>query len=60
MFCLQETKCNVDLIPEDVKLPGYKTYWLSGDKEGYSGTGLYSKTEPVSVAYGISKIHIRC
>lgn len=58
IFCLQETKCDKDNIPDDVKIPGYYIYWLSGDKEGYSGTGLYTKKEPLKVSYGIgSKKH---
>lgn len=53
IFCLQETKCDKESIPEDVKIKGYHIYWLSGDKDGYSGTGLYSKQEPIKVSYGI-------
>lgn len=55
IFCLQETKCDKESIPEDVKIKGYHIYWLSGDKDGYSGTGLYSKQEPIKVSYGIGK-----
>ena len=55
IFCLQETKCEKDKLPDEVKVDGYHTYWLSGDKDGYSGTGLYSKVEPINVSYGISK-----
>jgi len=36
-------------------IPGYKTYWLSGEKEGYSGTALFSKKAPIKVSFGISK-----
>lgn len=57
IFCLQETKCNVAKLPDVMKnVAGYKTYWLSGDKEGYSGTALFSKQEPITVSYGISKV----
>lgn len=55
VFCVQETKCEKEKIPKDVEVPGYKVYWLSGDKEGYSGTGLYSKTQPITVTYGIGQ-----
>ncbi|ELU05263.1 hypothetical protein CAPTEDRAFT_159745 [Capitella teleta] len=55
IFCVQETKCAKDLIPDDANIEGYHAYWLSGDKDGYSGTGLYSKQEPLSVTYGIDK-----
>ncbi len=28
-------------------------YWNSAEKKGYSGTAIFSKTEPLSVSYGI-------
>ncbi|XP_062510475.1 exodeoxyribonuclease-like isoform X2 [Corticium candelabrum] len=51
--CLQETKCDKDNIPEEAKLEGYHTFWLSGERKGYSGTGLYSKVKPMNVTYGM-------
>lgn len=53
IFCVQETKCNKELIPDDVKVDGYHTYWSAADKEGYAGTGLYSKEKPINVTYGL-------
>lgn len=53
IFCLQETKCSEDKVPPEVKVDGYHTYWLSGEKDGYAGIGLYSKKEPIKVTYGI-------
>ena len=49
--CLQETK----LQPHQIKLdlPGYHIYCNSAEKKGYSGTALITKTEPLSVAYGL-------
>ena len=55
MFCLQETKCEKSKLPREADVEGYHVYWLSGDKDGYSGTGLYCKEEPKEVTYGISK-----
>ena len=55
IFCLQETKCDKESIPKSVELDGYHTYWLSGEKDGYSGTGLFAKKKPISVKYGIGK-----
>ena len=49
--CLQETKLQPHQIELD--LPGYHIYWNSAEKKGYSGTALITKTEPLSVAYGI-------
>ena len=51
VFCLQETK----LQPGQIKLelPDYYQYWNSAEKKGYSGTAIFTKKEPISVAYGI-------
>lgn len=51
IFCLQETKLQEGQI--DLDLPGYNMYWNYAEKKGYSGTAVFSKTEPVSVMYGI-------
>ncbi|MBR5478973.1 MAG: exodeoxyribonuclease III [Clostridia bacterium] len=51
IFCLQETKLQPDQISLD--LPGYHQFWNSAVKKGYSGTAVFSKTEPISVTYGI-------
>ena len=32
---------------------GYYDYWSCAEKKGYSGTLILSKTEPISVSYGI-------
>lgn len=49
VVCLQETKMREEQA--DFSLPGYFRYWNSADKAGYSGTAVFSKTEPLSVAY---------
>lgn len=53
IFCVQETKCAKDNIPSRANVDGYTAYWLSGDTEGYSGVGLYTKIVPENVQYGI-------
>lgn len=50
-FCLQETKLSEGQIELD--LPGYKQYWNYAQKKGYSGTAIFTKHDPISVAYGI-------
>ncbi len=50
-FCLQETKLQEGQISLD--LPGYLQYWNYAEKKGYSGTAIFTKHEPLSVAYGI-------
>ena len=52
IFCLQETKMQegqASFSPE-----GYHAYWFSAEKKGYSGTAVFTKREPLSVAYGLS------
>ena len=51
VVCLQETKLQPHQIELD--LPGYHIYWNSAEKKGYSGTALITRTEPLSVTYGI-------
>ena len=51
IFCLQETKMQAGQL--DLELPGYHQYWNYAVKKGYSGTAIFTKKEPLSVAYGI-------
>ncbi|MCQ2513733.1 MAG: exodeoxyribonuclease III [Ruminococcus sp.] len=51
IFCLQETKLQEGQI--DLDLEGYYQYWNYADKKGYSGTAIFTKEKPISVAYGI-------
>ncbi len=51
VFCLQETKLQEGQI--DLDLEGYHQYWNYAEKKGYSGTAMFCKDEPLSVAYGI-------
>ena len=50
-FCLQETKLQEGQI--DLQLEGYYQYWNYAVKKGYSGTAIFTKHEPISVARGI-------
>ena len=51
VICLQETKMQKEQV--DFDFPGYTEYWFSAEKKGYSGTAVFTKTEPLSVSYGI-------
>ena len=51
IFCIQETKCQPGQI--DLQFEGYKSYWNSAEKKGYSGTAIFTKVEPISIKYGI-------
>lgn len=51
IFCIQETKCQEGQI--ELEFEGYKSYWNSAEKKGYSGTAIFTKKEPISISYGI-------
>lgn len=53
ILCLQETKAQPDQSP--VVLPQYKEFWYSAEKKGYSGTAIFTKTDPVHVINGLPK-----
>jgi exodeoxyribonuclease III len=53
VLCLQETKAERGQI--EIDLPDYYEYWNSAVKKGYSGTAIFSKTEPLSVSNGFPK-----
>lgn len=53
VICIQETKAQ----PEQVDVSalnelGYKDYWHSAEKKGYSGLAIFSKVEPDRVVEG--------
>lgn len=52
-FCLQETKMQAGQL--DLEFLGYRSYWNYAEKKGYSGTAIYTKHEPLSVAYGMGE-----
>ena len=51
IFSIQETKMQPDQAELD--LPGYKQYWNSAEKKGYSGTAVFTRLEPLNVTCGI-------
>lgn len=56
VFCIQESKAQEDQILEAIqdKFKKYKyKYFNCAEKKGYSGTGIFSKKEPLSISYGI-------
>ncbi len=52
-FCLQETKMQPHQL--DLAFEGYRSYWCSAEKKGYSGTAVFTRHEPLSVSYGIGE-----
>lgn len=57
IICFQETKAELEQLPEVVAQPdGYHGYWNHAtSKKGYSGTGLLSREEPLSVEFGLGQ-----
>ena len=51
IVCVQETKANKDQVELDI--PGYKQYWNSAERKGYSGTLILSKKEINNIKNGI-------
>ena len=51
IFCIQESKLSEGQIA--LNLPGYHQYWNYAEKKGYSGTAIFTKSEPICVTYGI-------
>jgi len=50
ILCLQETRVLPDQIPDEERMPGkYASFWNPAKKKGYSGTGVYTKKEPLSI-----------
>ncbi|MDR0714646.1 MAG: exodeoxyribonuclease III [Bacteroidales bacterium] len=54
VLCLQETK----MQPEQMDFSafdrlGYRHYWFSAQKKGYSGVGILTKIKPDKVVYGM-------
>lgn len=49
IFCIQETKMQEGQA--EVHFEGYKQYWNSAQKKGYSGTAVFTRIEPIGVSY---------
>ncbi len=54
IVALQELKAKPEQIDNSIfEELGYKTFWYSADKPGYSGVGILTKIEPENVSTGI-------
>jgi exodeoxyribonuclease-3 len=51
VFCIQETKMQPEQA--EISFEGYQQYWNSAIKKGYSGTAVFTKKEPITVAYDL-------
>ncbi len=54
VLLLQETKAQPDQIPVlDFEMMGYRTFWHSAQKKGYSGVAILTRIEPDRVVTGM-------
>jgi exodeoxyribonuclease-3 len=54
ILCLQETKAMASQLPAELAQPeGYRAYWHSAERKGYSGTTLITREEPLSIQFGL-------
>lgn len=51
VVCLQETKMQPGQA--EFSPPGYRQYWYSAEKKGYSGTAVFARVPPLDVQYGV-------
>jgi len=55
VVCVQELKAQLPDLGEEHRTPSdYTGYFVTAEKKGYSGVGLYSKKEPLRVEYGMN------
>jgi exodeoxyribonuclease-3 len=61
ILCLQETKAEPgQLSPELLSPHGYRTFWSSAERKGYSGVGIYTRLDPVHVEPGLGVAQFDC
>ena len=54
VLALQETKASPEQLTDSILKPnGYKSFWSSAEKKGYSGVAIYTKKAPKSVVEGL-------
>ncbi|MEC9195030.1 MAG: exodeoxyribonuclease III [Bacteroidota bacterium] len=59
VVCLQETKALEDQVNTDLfEQMGYKHFWHSAQKKGYSGVAILTKTNPLNVQKGTGIEHM--
>ncbi len=53
ILCLQETKARPEQVPLPLELGGYRAFWSSAEKPGYSGVAVFSRETPLNVKEGL-------
>lgn len=53
IMCIQESKAQESQIPDELlELAGYYCYFSGAERKGYSGVGLWTKSQPITVRPG--------
>jgi exodeoxyribonuclease III len=54
ILAIQETKAQPEQLSDElINIPGYRSYFHSAEKKGYSGVAVYSKKTPINVTEGM-------
>ena len=54
VLTVQETKAWPEQLDPELRQPeGYHCWWVHAERKGYSGVGLFSKTEPRDIRLGL-------
>ncbi|WP_411825732.1 exodeoxyribonuclease III [Luteolibacter sp. AS25] len=53
ILCVQETKAREEQVELPLEFGGYKAFWNSAEKPGYSGTAIFTKKQPLNVIIGL-------
>jgi len=53
ILCLQETKARPEQVQLPLELGGYRSYWNSAEKPGYSGVAVFTRVPPLEVSLGM-------
>lgn len=52
ILCLQETKAREEQVELPLEFGGYRSFWNSAEKPGYSGTAVFTREAPLSHTHG--------
>lgn len=53
ILCLQETKARSEQVELPLEMGGYRSYWNSAEKPGYSGVAVFTREKPLEVHIGM-------
>lgn len=53
ILCLQETKAREEQVQLPLEFSGYRAFWNSAVKPGYSGVAVFTRDQPLDVTLGL-------